>query len=113
VRGLASSLDILSRVVAHAQTTALASGGPSLSSSSSPSPLRWDPASLADIVGDYDQTLRECHAVLAENRRYEGAVGPVRTIRWNVLVQPVADRLRARLQLHNSKILLVLKPFEM
>ena len=105
VRCLASSLDVLAKVVTHAHN--------SLVLASPTEALRWDPASLREIVGDYEQTLRECHALIHANRRYEAPVGPVRTIKWNVLVRPTADSLRVRIQLHNSKVLHVLKPFEM
>jgi len=74
--------------------------------------LRWDERSLLDIIGDYRATIRECEGLINTNKRYSLPSGPVRNLEWNVLVQPQADRLRQRIQLHNSKILHVLKPFE-
>lgn len=76
-------------------------------------PLRWDKVSLVEIIGDYEQTLQECRFLLEDNYRYRVSAGPIRNLEWNALVQPNADRLRTRLLLHNSKIQLVLKPFEM
>lgn len=57
-------------------------------------------------------TLRECRHLLESNERYRKGGNPLRNIEWNVLVQPVADQLRQRIMLHNSKILHVLKPLE-
>ncbi|KAI1042244.1 hypothetical protein LB505_003109 [Fusarium chuoi] len=57
-------------------------------------------------------TLRECNELLRSNNRYRVGTNPLRNLEWNVLVQPAADQLRQRIMLHNSKILHVLKPFE-
>ncbi|KAK1477723.1 hypothetical protein CCUS01_16545 [Colletotrichum cuscutae] len=107
VRGLAENLDILGRVVDKAgqsfhQETAFKL-----------EPLRWDRSSLNEIIGDYHETLTECCTLIENNHRYRLSSGPLRNIEWNVLVAPAADRLRARIALHNSKVLHVLKPFEM
>ncbi|KAK6215356.1 hypothetical protein QIS74_08375 [Colletotrichum tabaci] len=104
VRGLAENLDILSRVVNKADQ--------SLRQEGAFKPLRWDRSSLDDILGDYEETLTECFHLIENNRRYRLSSGPLKNIEWNVLVAPSADRLRARIALHNSKVLHVLKPFE-
>ncbi|KAE9570088.1 hypothetical protein CGCF415_v009606 [Colletotrichum fructicola] len=104
VRGLGESLDILTRVVSQAEQ--------SLRRDVSYKSLRWDPSSLGEIIGDYQGTLRECIELIDNNNRYRLNSGPLRNIEWNVLVAPAADRLRARIALHNSKVLHVLKPFE-
>ncbi|KAM5350607.1 hypothetical protein ACJ41O_007112 [Fusarium nematophilum] len=104
VKGLAENLDILTRVVAQAET--------SLQRQGVNSTVRWDRASLIEIIGDYDGTLMECHDLLRSNQRYRVGTNPLRNLEWNVLVQPTADQLRQRIILHNSKILHVLKPFE-
>jgi hypothetical protein len=76
--------------------------------------VRWDRGSLLDIIGDYHETLAECRRLLEDNRRYgASANNPLRNIEWNALVQPNVDRLRHRIQLHNSRIQIALKPFEM
>ncbi|KAF9869676.1 hypothetical protein CkaCkLH20_12863 [Colletotrichum karsti] len=105
VRGLADNLDILGRVVIQADQSLRRDVSFSKS-------LRWDPSSLGEIIGDYQDTLKECFELIDENNRYRSASGPLKNIEWNVLVAPAADRLRARIALHNSKILHVLKPFE-
>ncbi|KAK1997603.1 hypothetical protein LX36DRAFT_578104 [Colletotrichum falcatum] len=104
VRGLAENLDILTRVVNKADQ--------SLQQERVFKPLRWDPLSLEEIIGDYKETLNECRNLITDNNRYRLSSGPLRNIEWNVLVAPAADRLRERIALHNSKILHVLKPFE-
>lgn len=77
--------------------------------------IRWDPASLMDIIGDFQSTLDECLQLLRDNWRYSVAAtdNPVRGIQWNVILQPTVDRLRVRIQMHTSRIMNVLKPFEM
>ncbi|PNH44591.1 hypothetical protein VD0004_g3083 [Verticillium dahliae] len=105
VKGLAENLNILSRVLAQANQSLREQGAYN-------TPVRWDEASLLEIIGDYRKTLQECYELVETNTRYRLSSGPVRNIEWNVLVQPNADRLRQRLLLHNSKVLLVLKPFE-
>ncbi|KAM0279187.1 hypothetical protein ACHAQH_004731 [Verticillium albo-atrum] len=105
VKGLAENLNILSRVLAQANHSLREQGAYN-------TPVRWDEGSLIEIIGDYRKTLQECCELVETNNRYRIGGGPVRNIEWNVLVQPNADRLRQRLLLHNSKVLLVLKPFE-
>ncbi|KAH7140108.1 hypothetical protein B0J13DRAFT_61382 [Dactylonectria estremocensis] len=105
VKYLAESLDILTRVVAQANSSLQRQGGYN-------AVARWDRSSLGQIIGDYQATLRECHELLGSNERYRIGSNPLRNIEWNVLVQPTADQLRQRISLHNSKILHVLKPFE-
>jgi hypothetical protein len=106
VRGLAENLDILSKVVRQANQSLLEQGA----FRSSP---RWDPASLVQITGDFERTLKECHDLLETNERYAMSSGPIGNIEWNILLQPNVTRLRQRIVLHNSKILTFLKPFEM
>ncbi|KAL3589432.1 hypothetical protein FPOAC2_11598 [Fusarium poae] len=107
VRGLAENLDILSRVITWADDSLQSQRRPGV-----PARLRWDRNSLIEIIGDYEITLRECHQLLVSNDRYGKGSKPLRNIEWNVLVQPLADQLRQRIMLHNSKILHVLKPLE-
>ncbi|CAM1508571.1 Fc.00g054190.m01.CDS01 [Cosmosporella sp. VM-42] len=105
VKGLAESLDILTRVV-HEATSSLQKQG------AYNNQARWDPRSLYQIIGDYQSTLRECYELIQSNQRYRVGSNPLRNIEWNALVQPTADGLRQRIALHNSKVLQVLKPFE-
>ncbi|KAM0218492.1 hypothetical protein ACHAQD_006875 [Fusarium lateritium] len=107
VKGLAENLDILSRVVACADDSLQKQRR-----QGAPARLRWDRRSLIEIIGDYELTLRECDKLLRSNSRYRVGSNPLRNLEWNVLVQPMADQLRQRITLHNSKILHVLKPFE-
>ncbi|WZH45191.1 uncharacterized protein QYS62_006233 [Fusarium acuminatum] len=107
VKGLAENLDILSRVVACADDSLQKQRR-----QGAPARLRWDRRSLIEIIGDYEMTLRDCDKLLKANSRYRVGSNPLRNLEWNVLVQPMADQLRQRITLHNSKILHVLKPFE-
>ncbi|KAM0344088.1 hypothetical protein ACHAPU_007809 [Fusarium lateritium] len=107
VRGLAENLDILSRVVVCADNSLQSQRRPGVSAR-----LRWDRTSLIEIIGDYEMTLRECDQLLRSNNRYRVGSNPLRNLEWNVLVQPTADQLRQKIMLHNSKILHILKPFE-
>jgi len=64
----------------------------------------WDLSSLAEIIGDYHRTLTDCQDILHENSQFSQNTNPLYNIQWNVLVQPRIDRLRSRLQFHNSKV---------
>ncbi|KAF6791739.1 hypothetical protein CMUS01_16206, partial [Colletotrichum musicola] len=105
VRGLAENLDTIGLVVIQADKSLRSEGAFSRAP-------RWDPSSLGEIIGDYESTLQECVELIKNNNRHRLGGGPLRNIEWNVLVAPSADRLRARIALHNSKVLHVLKPFE-
>ncbi|KAK7416812.1 hypothetical protein QQX98_005005 [Neonectria punicea] len=105
VKDLARNLDILSSVVAQATSSLQRQGAYN-------AVARWDRTSLNQIIGDYHRTLQECHELIRSNERYRAGSNPLRNIEWNVLVQPNADQLRQRISLHNSKVLQVLKPFE-
>ncbi|SPO05465.1 uncharacterized protein DNG_08152 [Cephalotrichum gorgonifer] len=105
-RHLAENLKILANVVHKAQESLRSHGVRNTDG------IRWDPDTLLEIIGDFQSTLRECRQLLHDNKRYSAANNPLRSIEWNVLVQPTADRLRVRLQLHNARLQNVLKPFE-
>jgi hypothetical protein len=106
VKSLGESLDILEQVVVQAKNTLYSQGA------AYNTVVRWDRVSLREIIGDYEATLYECKELLRTNQRYQTGSSPWRNIEWNVLVQQSVDRLRARITLHNSKVLHVLKPFE-
>ncbi|OCL12417.1 hypothetical protein AOQ84DRAFT_386154 [Glonium stellatum] len=73
----------------------------------------WELSSLVEIIGDYERTLTDCQGLLHENRQFSQNTNPAYNIQWNVLVQPRIDRLRSRLQFHNSKIGILIKPLEL
>ncbi|KAI5458245.1 hypothetical protein BGZ63DRAFT_60696 [Mariannaea sp. PMI_226] len=105
VRGLANNLNLLTRVVGGATAELRGQGLYDVEA-------RWDRKSLYQIIGDYHNTLAECNELIRENARCNIGSNPLQNIEWNVLVQPRADQLRQRIALHNSKVLQVLKPFE-
>lgn len=106
VRGLAENLNVLTDVVGRANESLQLQARYAAR-------VRWDPASLKQIIGDYEATLQECWDLIATNQRYAMSKNMMRNIEWNVMVQPTADKLRQRILLHNSKVVQFLKPFEM
>ncbi|GKT54239.1 aspartate aminotransferase protein [Colletotrichum tofieldiae] len=104
VEDLAETFDILDRVVANA-VQLLRQGGVD-------KPLRWDLSSLDEILGDFKETLAECQSLIEQNHRYRLVSHQPGYIDWDILLAPAADQLRARIALHNSKTLHVLKPLE-
>lgn len=75
--------------------------------------LTWDPRSLGQIIGDCWKTIYECDELLSDNSSYAVDAGPVRNVRWNLMVQDDVDALQFRIQQHTAKIHLALAPFEM
>jgi hypothetical protein len=73
----------------------------------------WDLSSIKQIVGNYDATLEDCEKLLKENPEFRRDRGFRYNIEWNLFVQPKVDHLRKRLESHNSKILILLKPLEL
>jgi hypothetical protein len=107
VRALHRSLKALEDAVTQAQASLLTHGAQNRDI------LGGDKASLSEIIGDYEATLDECYKLLEKNRRYAQIRSPVRNIDWNLNVMPQVDYLRDRIQMHNTRIQHVLKPFEM
>ncbi|OAQ83625.1 aspartate aminotransferase protein [Purpureocillium lilacinum] len=106
VRALHSSLGQLESAIKRAQTSLISHGAQSRDI------LGGDQTSLSEIVGDYEATLVECERLLWDNRRYAQTTGPATNINWNINVMPQVDYLRSRIQMHNTRIQHVLKPFE-
>jgi len=79
----------------------------------SPSQKDWDLSSLREIIGDYHKTLTDCKTLLEENHEFRKNRNAAYNIEWNVVIQPKVDHLRKRLESHNSKILILLKPLEL
>ena len=103
MRNLAESLQLLDRVYDNAARIRGPRG----------TQLHGDWVSLREITGDYRQTLLECEELLQENRSKFMIQGARRNLEWHILIKPTAERLRQRIQLHNSKIQFMLRPFEM
>ncbi|KAL6851392.1 hypothetical protein ACO1O0_008520 [Amphichorda felina] len=107
VSSLHDSLVRLESTITRAQTSLRSHGAQSTDI------LGGDRRSLTEIIGDYEATLGECHQLLANNHRYAQTTGPARNIDWNLNVMPQVEHLRGRIKMHNSRILHLLKPFEM
>jgi hypothetical protein len=73
----------------------------------------WDLSSLREIVGDYHKTLADCQKLLEDNPEFRKNRNFAYNIEWNVVLQPKVDQLRKRLEFHNTKILVLLRPLEL
>lgn len=71
---------------------------------------------LKDLVGDFNQTLKECRQIL-ETPRFvglrTGGAGFVQNIAWAVSSQEKVDALRRRIQFHTQKISLIIQPVKL
>ena len=84
-----------------------------MKSRSLPLQKNWDLSSLREIIGDYHKTLTDCKTLLEENHEFRKNRNAAYNIDWNVFVKPKVDHLRKRLETHNSKISILLKPLEL
>jgi hypothetical protein len=73
----------------------------------------WDLSSLNEIIGDYHRTLIDCQKLLEENHEFRKNRNFAYNTEWNLVIQPKIDNLRKRLESHNSKIAILLKPLEL
>jgi hypothetical protein len=112
IKGLAQNLSDILDVVENAQITWKQQ---TLRSSQlrGASPKEWNLSSLNEIVGDYKTTLEDCDRLLKDHPEFYKDQNFTANIEWNLLVQPKVDSLEKRLEKHNSKILIVLKPLEL
>lgn len=76
-------------------------------------PKDWDLSSLREIIGDYHKTLADCSRLLEENSEFRKNRNFVYNVDWHIFLQPKVDQLRKRLEFHNSKIAVLLKPLEL
>ena len=66
-----------------------------------------------DLVGDFEATLVRCRELLAENVRLAGRGSNVwDNAKWHFATQGTIDLLRARLQSHTAKAVLVIQPLQ-
>lgn len=107
MRTLHESLKRLEGAVERAQRSLLANGA------AQNDILLHDRRCFSDIVGDYEDTLRACHRLIYDNRRYAQTTGPMQNIEWNINVMPLVRHLHGRIQMHNYRLQHMLKPFEM
>ena len=73
----------------------------------------WDLTSLREIIGDYHKTLTDCEKLLQENHEFKKNRNFAYNVEWNLVLQPKVDQLRLKLDFHNTKILILLKPLEL
>ncbi|KAF2685997.1 hypothetical protein K458DRAFT_363531 [Lentithecium fluviatile CBS 122367] len=107
IKDLAENLNNILRVVENAKTTW------AQNSRGLVRPKNWDLSSLEEIIGDYHTTLEDCKRLLEENREFRTASSFAYNVEWSLMIQPKVDHLRKRLEAHNSKITILLKPLEL
>lgn len=108
IRCLSDNLHNIRRVVENATDTWVRNSG------CGPTRTKhWNLASLDEIIGDYHATLTECRRLLEENREFRSASNFAYNIEWAMRIQPKVDHLRKRLEAHNAKIAILLKPLEL
>lgn len=104
---LQTGLEKLEDAIQHAQKSLRKHGAQTTDT------LGGDQSSLKEIIGDYEATLNECNKLLADNKLFAEAMGPMKNIDWNFNVMPRVNHLRSRIEMHNLRIQHVVKPFEM
>lgn len=107
IRSLGDNLNNIHRVVENA-TTAWAQSHRGTSRAK-----HWNLSSLEEIIGDYHSTLEDCKQLLHENREFRMPRNIAYNFEWTLIIQPKVDHLRKRLDAHNSKIAILLKPLEL
>ncbi|KAL2065734.1 hypothetical protein VTL71DRAFT_3404 [Oculimacula yallundae] len=113
IKSLAGNLDNIVRVVENAKATWIQESARTARSRGLPVQREWDLSTLQEIVGDYRKTLEDCKRLLEQNYEFRNNRNFAYNIEWNLVIQPKVDRLRKRLEAHNSKISILLKPLEL
>jgi hypothetical protein len=113
VKNLAENLSNIQRVVKNAKATWTQQSLQLVRSRTLPQPKEWDLSSLREIIGDYHRTLEDCKKLLEENHEFRRNRNFAYNIEWNVVIQPKVEHLRKRLESHNSKISILLRPLEL
>ncbi|KAH8594198.1 hypothetical protein B0O99DRAFT_742105 [Bisporella sp. PMI_857] len=114
IKSLAENLNNIAHVVENARLTWAQESLRLSRARGPPAPQRdWDLSSLYEIIGDYNKTLTDCRKLLEENYEFRKNRNFAYNIEWNLVIQPKVDYLRRRLDSHNSKISILLKPLEL
>ena len=113
IKSLAENLNNIVRVVENARATWIQESVRIARSRGPPLQKDWDLSSLQEIIGDYRSTLEDCQRLLEQNYEFRNNRNFAYNIEWNLVIQPKVDRLRKRLESHNSKISILLKPLEL
>lgn len=113
IKNLAENLRNIERVIENAKATWTQQSLRHVRSRALPPQKEWDLSSLREIIGDYHRTLMDCQKLLEENHEFRRNRSFVYNIEWNVVIQRKVEHLRKRLESHNSKILILLRPLEL
>lgn len=76
-------------------------------------PSCYDITSLTEIIGNFRLTLEACRDFLNDDTKFRQKDGFITNILYNVNIDPQVTHLIERLNFHNTKIALVLDPFNM
>ena len=94
--------ELLEDIVAKAEEVTY-DDGPPIFGQATP---KWNLSPLLDVCGDFKGTLEKCKEVLVEHissSRDRGFLSPIISIRWNMTIRPVVERLREKVAIHNRK----------
>ncbi|KAL9123885.1 MAG: hypothetical protein Q9217_006727, partial [Psora testacea] len=68
---------------------------------------------LSQATGHFQKTLEECQKLLSDHERFQrDSAGFVDNVLWHMGTQRDVDILRERIHFHTTKLLILLKPFE-
>ncbi|PMD45938.1 hypothetical protein L207DRAFT_628596 [Hyaloscypha variabilis F] len=113
VKVLEENLRNILLVIENAKATWVQHSLPRMRSPGLPLQIDWELSSIGEIVGDYQKTLYDCQKLLDDNPELRKNRNFAYNIEWNYVLEPEVDQLRKRLQFHNTKILILLRPLEL
>lgn len=74
---------------------------------------RADLGALAEVIGDFYGTLRECETLLNNRAKFgRNEANFVYNVLWHTSTEREVNNLRERVHLHETKLFFVIKPFE-
>jgi hypothetical protein len=76
-------------------------------------PSSYDLSSLTEIIGNFRLTLDQCRDLLDDETKFRQRGGFITNVLYNINVDPQVVHLTERLTFHNTKVGLVLDPFNM
>lgn len=76
-------------------------------------PSSYDVTSLTEIIGNFRLTLEACRDFLNDGTKFRQKDGFITNILYNINIDSQVIHLTDRLNFHNTKIALVLDPFNM
>ncbi|KAG6999498.1 hypothetical protein G7Y79_00034g069210 [Physcia stellaris] len=69
---------------------------------------------VSQAIGDFRKTIADCERLLNDNERFQrDSAGFVDNVVWHLSTQRDVEILRERIHFHKTKLLVIMKPFEM